>query len=80
MRRILTFGRISLYGVVSPREWVGKIILRFRKCGSANEKVQWFAIEASKVLEFGDIYSPFPAFTLEMNEFGRDSLSIRELL
>jgi hypothetical protein len=37
-------------------------------------------LEASKLLEFDDIYSPFPAFTFEMNECGPDSLSTRESL
>ncbi len=33
----------------------GQDDLRFWKCGSANEEVQRFAIEASKILEFDDI-------------------------
>ena len=49
-------------GTVSPRSWVGKITVRFWKCGSANEKVQRFAIEAGKILKFDGIYSAFPAF------------------
>jgi hypothetical protein len=28
------------------------MVLRFWKCGSANEEVQGFAIEASKILDF----------------------------
>ena len=38
--------------------------LRFWECGSANEEVQRFAIEASKILEFDDGYRPFNNFPI----------------
>jgi hypothetical protein len=51
-------------GTVSPRPWVGRMTLQFWKCRSANEKVQRFTIEASKILEFDDIDSSPSAFTI----------------
>jgi len=56
-----------------------KMILRFWKYGSAKEEAQRLAVEAVH-LEFNHAYAAFPTFTFEMNESGRESISIRELL
>ena len=49
-------------GTVSPRSRAGKTAVRFWKCGSANEEVQRFAIEAGKFLKLNHIHPAFAAF------------------
>jgi hypothetical protein len=56
------------WGNCIPRSWVGKMTLRFWKCCSANEEVQRFAIEASKILGFDNGYRPFIKFAIVVSK------------
>ena len=63
----ITFGSLIRETPKGCRDCIATIMgdktnLRSWKYGSTNEKIQRFAIEASKIMEFGNVYSPVTAF------------------